>query len=535
MSAVLDTNAIEEKKDPSPASDPSTSTDNTAAAPQDLKESTTDTKEKEEEKEVSELPPPQDNKENGNDKKEEPVAVVEEIKEKENTKKEEPVAAVKETKEKENKKDEEPVAVVEETKEKENMTDEEPVAVVEETKEDEKESESTDSKTEDDKKEDKPVVDEKEKIEEGKPTDDENKEEKEFEKREDIKEDEESSETKSSDEKKEEEEVEDKEDDSAMDVDEPVKEEEDAIETEDDTPTKKEESEEDEDTPMKTPMKGVRNSLQDFLVTPGSNQSKASGKRVRKSVERHEPGNLKAKPVKETRVGRGEKLSDIPSVQTLVSKRVRTDTVLKDAHRLLYGFGKKRIAAPKVTVIKNAILDYSGFLYADSTPEEDATRMEKYKAFAMKVNLPSLREICDLFDIDRSQVAKETIVDRLANFLSIPDQKYTKTYVKASSKKKSAPPEPITKKRKTVTTPSKGTKRRKKTEKSDVTESKEDDTPDPTEDQLREWVHHYVNCFDLDKATTKHAIETVSDKFGKNLGHKKQLIKEFLADELNKM
>jgi len=464
MSTDAPTNAIEEKNDPSPSSDPSSSTESPPAAPQDAKETIADSKE--EEKVVSDPPPqPQDNKENDDD---------------ENDAKES---------ESDDKKD------AEESKSEE--------------KKEEKPSEPSESKTDDNKEEeDKPVAED-EKAE-AKPTEEEKVEESK------------------------------KGDDSSIEAG-PEEKEDDKTET-DETPKKEPEEEQDQETPVKGKGSRVRKLLGDFLITPGSNENTPSGKRTRKSVERHEPGVPKRSKDNAYIPGRGEKLSAIPSVEKLIQKRPRTDTVLKDAHRLLYGFGKKKIAAPKVTVVKKLLLEYSGFLYADSAPEEDVSRIEKFKAYAMKMTLPSLREICDLFDLDRSQVTKETVVDRLADFLSIPDEKYTKTFAKTASKKKaSSAAGPTTKKRKTATnTPTKGTKRRKKAENSDVADEKpednaEDEVADPSEDQLREWVHHYVNCFDLDKATTKHAIETVSDKFGKNLAHKKQRIKQLLADELNKM
>jgi hypothetical protein len=54
----------------------------------------------------------------------------------------------------------------------------------------------------------------------------------------------------------------------------------------------------------------------------------------------------------------------------------------------------------------------------------------------------------------------------------------------------------------------------------------------PTEEVLRAWVRAYVACFNLDKATTKHAIITCSEKFGVDMSKKKQHIKQLLAEEL---
>ena len=54
----------------------------------------------------------------------------------------------------------------------------------------------------------------------------------------------------------------------------------------------------------------------------------------------------------------------------------------------------------------------------------------------------------------------------------------------------------------------------------------------PTDKALRRWVKAYVRCFNLDKATTKHAMETASDKFGVDLKPKKQRIKELLTEAM---
>jgi hypothetical protein len=54
----------------------------------------------------------------------------------------------------------------------------------------------------------------------------------------------------------------------------------------------------------------------------------------------------------------------------------------------------------------------------------------------------------------------------------------------------------------------------------------------PDEEALRQWVRAYVACFDMDSATTKHAIKTASDKFGRDLSKEKSKIKSLLAEEM---
>merc|ERR1711884_549763 len=144
--------------------------------------------------------------------------------------------------------------------------------------------------------------------------------------------------------------------------------------------------------------------LGDFLETPGKSQTATpTGKRTRRSVERHSPAQYRSDVSSKQLPGRGVKLSSIPSVQKNVSGRARTDEGLKFGHKFLYGFGRgRKKAAAKITVLKNQILDYSGFLVEGATAEEDEDKIEKFKVYAFKVMLPSLKDLCDLFDIDRS-------------------------------------------------------------------------------------------------------------------------------------
>jgi hypothetical protein len=59
---------------------------------------------------------------------------------------------------------------------------------------------------------------------------------------------------------------------------------------------------------------------------------------------------------------------------------------------------------------------------------------------------------------------------------------------------------------------------------------KEKEPPDDA--RLRKWVRAYVRCFDLKKATTKHAVETATEKFGVDMFDKKERIKELIAEEM---
>ena len=161
----------------------------------------------------------------------------------------------------------------------------------------------------------------------------------------------------------------------------------------------------------------------------------------------------------------------------------------------------------------------------------------KYGDKARKLTNPGLKNLCDFFDIDRSatdgeKVDKDFLVDRLLDFLAEPSEDLTKTWIKDNKKKAAAA---AAKKKKAKAEA--GKKKAAKEESSD--EEDEDDMLEevdgkkvPTDKALRRWVKAYVRCFNLDKATTKHAMETASDKFGVDLKPKKQRIKELLTEAM---
>ena len=187
-------------------------------------------------------------------------------------------------------------------------------------------------------------------------------------------------------------------------------------------------------------------------------------------------------------------------------------------------------------------------------------KQEKIHAKTHKMILPLLKALCDLFDLDRrppegkAAIDKETLIDRLLDFLCAPDAKLTKTANKTKSPKrgrgKSKSPKPVKKRARKVAKKVSPKKKKEKEEKEEEVESEEEEEIEeeeeeeeeeevngdgkkiPSDKKLRKWVKAYVNCFNLDKATTKHAIETASDKFGVDLIEKKATIKELLSEEL---
>lgn len=283
--------------------------------------------------------------------------------------------------------------------------------------------------------------------------------------------------------------------------------------------------------------------------------SLSSGKRTRRSATRLSPEALDTPNKKEffVPVGRGVKLEDIEDVKARIKATKRDDPVLKDAHSLLFTIRGR----PKRNLIKTHILQFSGYLMPksnDSKSDDDEGIDEKsetkmsVKAFKLTVN--QLKELSTLFNIHTDATDKESLVDGLLDFLGAPDPSLTK-----GVKKKGIKDEPPSnnasagRKRKKPNGKSKNTPRKRTTPKKEETnESSNSDEGDemetdepktkagtkmPTDSQLRKWVKAYVGCFNLDKATTKHAIETASDKFGVDLNTKKTKIKMLLADELS--
>jgi ribosomal protein L12E/L44/L45/RPP1/RPP2 len=170
------------------------------------------------------------------------------------------------------------------------------------------------------------------------------------------------------------------------------------------------------------------------------------------------------------------------------------------------------------------------------------------KAFNLKVG--EVRDLCDFFALDRSGVnAKAELIDRLLDFLSEPSAEHVKGNKAAAKASSSAS------KRKG------GSGKKKKKDDSSEEESDEDDeeeeeeeeteaTPKkgkkekgvdlhkvekgkvPTDDTLRAWVKCFVQCYDLEKASIKVALQVAGDKFGVDLGDKKDLLKEMLAEAM---
>ena len=138
------------------------------------------------------------------------------------------------------------------------------------------------------------------------------------------------------------------------------------------------------------------------------------------------------------------------------------------------------------------------------------------------MSITELKKMCDIFDVDRrskGNITKDELVNRLLDFLGEPDVKLTNASRKENRTVKTKSP------------------KQSKDEENSEEEHKEEGSNEqgenkiPDDKALRKWVRAYVTCFNMNKATLKHALETVSDKFGVDLTPKKDRIKELLVEE----
>ena len=141
---------------------------------------------------------------------------------------------------------------------------------------------------------------------------------------------------------------------------------------------------------------------------------------------------------------------------------------------------------------------------------------KKYATKAYKLHVPQLKKLCDVFAVDRSGVNdKDSLVETLLDFLSVPDEKLTKGAGKKAATKKS------------TASKSKSAEDKTLDDYEEVVEGVE-----PTDQQLRHWVRAYVRCFNTAKVTLKDAVKIAEDKFGVDLSEKKKRLKELLTEEI---
>lgn len=137
--------------------------------------------------------------------------------------------------------------------------------------------------------------------------------------------------------------------------------------------------------------------------------------------------------------------------------------------------------------------------------------------------MAQVRVLCDFFNVQRTDegkpLNKDDMIENLLDFLSQPNKDFLNPDEGSSRKSVTPRKKPSGKGRKSEESPFALVKSHQKGKK-------------PSDDALRQWVRAYIVCFDMDSATTKHAIKTASDKFGVDLTKTKDRIKELLAEEM---
>mmetsp|Transcript_1030 Transcript_1030/g.2011 ORF Transcript_1030/g.2011 Transcript_1030/m.2011 type:complete len:349 (-) Transcript_1030:281-1327(-) len=245
--------------------------------------------------------------------------------------------------------------------------------------------------------------------------------------------------------------------------------------------------------------------------------------------------------------GRGDKLETFPVVKQSIEASKRTVDEILFAHQFL--FGKKGKLSKKE--MKEHLLEFSGFLKpipagkkrTDKEIEKEEEQLEtKMSRRAYALNKSQIVDLCNFFALtlkptkDEPKMDKDTCIDRLLDFLGTPHQDWLVDSLKEAAK----PAKPASKKASPAAATSKAAAAKKKAPPaknstlSDYQKIKKaiGKKKVPSEEVLRAWVRAYVACFNLDKATTKHAIITCSEKFGVDMSKQKQLIKQILAEEL---
>ena len=152
--------------------------------------------------------------------------------------------------------------------------------------------------------------------------------------------------------------------------------------------------------------------------------------RSRKQVERIQVEPLQPKEEWKVPVGPGRKLSDIDNVAYLLGKLQRKDEMLKVLHNLMY----RRPASYKV--IKNNVLEFSGFVYPEETKQIER---EKDEAKLDAKTIPELDEILRILDLPRGKgegAYKAAKITRILNFLDNPVPSNNRSLAQLEEKKK---------------------------------------------------------------------------------------------------
>jgi len=295
----------------------------------------------------------------------------------------------------------------------------------------------------------------------------------------------------------------------------------------------KEGSKKDESTP------GKRRRSRGSTETPSSLRSTT---RERKVAHQYVPGDFERKQHTDFAAlpGKGSKLKDIPKVKSNVERLPMKDVTLSQVHKFLYG-GRGNVAKK---VVKGQVLAFSGYLLPDD--KGTGKEADKFVARAKRMTVPLLKVICDILDVDRSPMGKraplgkEVLIDRLIEFIAAPDLKLTVGGKINNKRSRSSSPAKTPKKKRARNSEEVEVEIIDEEMDEDEEEEEEEEGVEvikgnkmPTKRELRKFVQAYVTCFSMEKTTTKHLIQTASDKFDVNVSSKKKDILDLLAEAMS--
>jgi protein DEK len=150
------------------------------------------------------------------------------------------------------------------------------------------------------------------------------------------------------------------------------------------------------------------------IAAPPTEEGGGRSRRERKTVEFYDPlaGKKQEEDEPMIKEGSGIKLRDIPNVAFKLSKITGSDDLCEAFHRLLY----KRAGASKTR--KRDILDFSGFVFADTEEKE----MESRKTGLNKWKLDLIHRLLDVLDIPRPSAGndKAAKIETILEFLKEP-------------------------------------------------------------------------------------------------------------------
>ena len=168
------------------------------------------------------------------------------------------------------------------------------------------------------------------------------------------------------------------------------------------------------------------------------------------------------------------------------------------------------------------------------------------------MHIREIKQLCDFFNVDRKPgkneiMDKDLLVDRLLDFLSAPnDETRNSKEEEEESTTETSPPSSerlVSKKRKRSVVEESEDEKDEQGGIEDWVEFSRaegmfalvrdhDKGNEPSDVAVRQWVQAFVACYDMDTATMKMVLQVASAKFGVDMKSKKNLIKEFLVEEL---